>query len=93
MLEDVHKAVKPDFREPGRTILLMRGSEPGDAIDAEVEFGSSEYAKEILGAVWGYPPALDLEREAALQKAMVEISKKGLVESMHDCSDGGWRWP
>ncbi len=39
-------------------------------VDAETEFGSSEYAKEILGAVWGYPPALDLEKEATLQRAL-----------------------
>jgi len=68
---------------------LLRGSEPGDATDAETEFGSSEYAKEILGAVWGFPPALELEREAALQKALVELSKAGLVDSAHDCSEGG----
>ena len=37
---------------------LLRGAEPGDATDAEADFGSSEYAKEILGAVWGYPPAI-----------------------------------
>src|SRR6185503_19710525 len=76
ILDDVHKAVKPDVREPGRTILLMRGAESGDIIDARLALGPSEYAKEILGTVWGYPPALDLEREAALQKAMVEISQE-----------------
>src|SRR5262249_16177561 len=64
ILEDVHKAVRPDFRETGRAIVLLRASEPGDAIDAETEFGSSEYAKQILGALWGFPPALELEREA-----------------------------
>ena len=53
ILDDVHKAVKPEFRSVGRTILLLRGAEPGDAVDALVEFGSSDYAKEILGAVWG----------------------------------------
>ncbi len=87
--EDVHKAVFPHFREPGRAIVLLRASEPGDAIDAEVEFGSSEYAKEILGAVWGFPPALELEKEAALQKAIIEMISAGLVESAHDCSEGG----
>jgi phosphoribosylformylglycinamidine (FGAM) synthase-like enzyme len=51
--------------------------------------GSSEYAKEILGALWGYPPELDLEKEAALQKAVVEVIQQGLVESVHDCADGG----
>jgi len=89
MLEDVHKAVRPDFREPGRTIVLLRASEPGDVTDAELEFGSSEYAKEILGAVWGYPPELELGKEAALQKALVEMAQAGLLESSHDCSEGG----
>jgi phosphoribosylformylglycinamidine synthase II len=89
ILEDVHKAVFPNFREPGRAVVLLRASEPGDLTDAESEFGSSEYAKEILGAVWGFPPALELEREAALQKALVEMIDAGLVDSAHDCSEGG----
>jgi phosphoribosylformylglycinamidine synthase len=89
ILEDVHKTAKMEFREAGRTIVLLRGSEPGDITDAESEFGSSEYAKEILGAVWGYPPELDLEKEAALQKSLIEMIQTGLVESAHDCSSGG----
>jgi phosphoribosylformylglycinamidine synthase II len=88
-LEDVHKAVRPDFRESGRAIVLLRGAEPGDATDAESEFGSSEYAKEILGAVWGYPPELELKKEAALQKALVEMAQIEILNSAHDCSDGG----
>jgi len=89
ILDDVHKAVFPHFREPGRAVVLLRGSEPGDRVDAESEFGSSEYAKEILGAVWGFPPALELEREAALQKGLVQMIQAGLVDSAHDCSEGG----
>ncbi len=89
ILDDVHKAVFPNFREPGRSVVLLRASEPGDLTDAESEFGSSEYAKEVLGAVWGFPPALELEREASLQKAVVEMIGAGLVESAHDCSEGG----
>jgi phosphoribosylformylglycinamidine synthase len=89
ILEDVHKTAKMEFREPGRTIVLLRATEAGDITDAQTEFGSSEYAKEILGAVWGYPPELDLEREAALQKGLVEMIQSGLVESAHDCSSGG----
>src|SRR5258706_874788 len=89
ILEDVHKAAKMHFAQPGRKIVLLRGTEGGDAVDAESEFGSSEYAKEILGAVWGYPPELDLEKEATLQRALVAVIQAGLVESVHDCSDGG----
>jgi phosphoribosylformylglycinamidine synthase len=92
-LADVHKTAKMHFsgpaREPGRTIVLLRAGEAGDITDAESEFGSSEYAKEILGTLWGYPPQLDLEREAALQKAVIELIQLGMVESVHDCSDGG----
>ncbi len=89
LLDDVHKAAFPSFREPGRSLVLLRASEPGDLTDAESEFGSSEYAKEILGAIWGFPPALELEREAALQKAVIEMIGAGLVDSAHDCSEGG----
>jgi phosphoribosylformylglycinamidine synthase II len=89
LLEDVHKSAKMHFAQPERKIVLLHANEPGDAVDAEVEFGSSEYAKEILGAVWGYPPALDLEKEATLQRALVAIIQAGLVESAHDCADGG----
>jgi phosphoribosylformylglycinamidine synthase len=93
LLEDVHKSAKMHFakagRESARTIVLLRANEAGDAVDAELEFGSSEYAKEILGAVWGYPPGLDIEKEATLQRALVAIIQAGLVESAHDCADGG----
>ena len=93
LLEDVHKSAKMHFakagRESARTIVLLRANEAGDAVDAELEFGSSEYSKEILGAVWGYPPELDIEKEATLQRALVVIIQAGLVESAHDCADGG----
>ena len=89
ILEDVHQAMRPDFQKPGRAVVLLRASEVGDRTDAETEFGSSEYAKEILGAVWGFPPALELKREAALQKAVIEMIRGGMLESAHDCSEGG----
>jgi phosphoribosylformylglycinamidine synthase len=89
ILDDVHKAAKMHFAAPGRTIVLLRAGETGDITDAETEFGSSEYAKEVLGTVWGYPPELDLEKEAGLQKAVLEMIQHGLVDSTHDCADGG----
>jgi len=89
VLEDVHKSAKMHFSAAGHTIVLLHTLDAGDMTDAESEFGSSEYAKEILGAAWGYPPELDLEQESALQKAMIELIQQGLIESAHDCSDGG----
>jgi phosphoribosylformylglycinamidine synthase subunit PurL len=89
ILDDVRKTAKMQFAAPGRTIVLLRASEAADMTDVENEFGSSEYAKEILGELWGYPPEIDLEKEAALQKAVIDIVQRGLVDSVHDCSDGG----
>jgi phosphoribosylformylglycinamidine synthase II len=89
ILNDVRKTAKMHFAAPGRTIVLLRAGEAADITDVESEFGSSEYAKEILGGLWGYPPELDLEKEAALQKAVIELIQQGLVDSVHDCSDGG----
>src|SRR6516165_406327 len=89
ILENVNQAIGPNFKQTGQALVLLRGSEPGDASDVEAEFGSSEYAQEVLGELWGFPPALEIEREAALQKAIVEMIDAGLVDSAKDCSEGG----
>ena len=44
------------FREVGRSVVLIRATEPGDATDAESEFGSSDYAKDVLGRSVGISP-------------------------------------
>src|SRR5205085_12692854 len=89
LFDDVHKSAFPHFREAGRVIAMLRASEPGDITDAQSELGSSEYAKEIFGEFWGFPPGLELEREAALQHTIIELINAGLLDSAHDCSDGG----
>jgi len=89
ILEDVNQAMTFHFRAPGRDVLLLSGAAEIDAAKAETEFGSSEYAKEVLGQIWGTPPALDLKQEAALQRCLRELVSRGAVESAHDCSDGG----
>jgi phosphoribosylformylglycinamidine synthase subunit PurL len=89
ILDDVHKTAKMHFASVGRTIMLLRAGEAADITDVQSEFGSSEYAKEILSELWGYPPEIDLEEEAALQKAVIELIHHGLLNSAHDCADGG----
>jgi phosphoribosylformylglycinamidine synthase len=39
--------------------------------------------------VWGGPPSLEIEHEAALQRCLVEIIQNRLADSAHDCADGG----
>jgi phosphoribosylformylglycinamidine synthase subunit PurL len=88
ILENVEDAMTFHFRHPDRDIVLLSGrAKLGHG--PESELGSSEYAKEILGEVWGFPPALDLPQEAALGKCLRELILAHEIESAHDCSEGG----
>jgi phosphoribosylformylglycinamidine synthase II len=90
ILDDVSKAVPADFQREGDLILLI-GEGMGTQIApiALKEFGSSEYAKEVLGKLWGEPSYLSLESEWQLHKCLVELADKDLISSACDISDGG----
>jgi phosphoribosylformylglycinamidine synthase len=79
--------------EHGDRLLTRRFRESGDLIvllgDDKGELGGSEYLNTIHGLVRGLPPALDLERERALQVLLVGLADRRLLRSAHDCSDGG----
>jgi phosphoribosylformylglycinamidine synthase subunit PurL len=71
-----------------------RVREEADASDSEVSanltaFGSSEYAKVVLGSLWGTPPALDLDAEADLHTLLQSLVDCKLIRSARDISDGG----
>jgi phosphoribosylformylglycinamidine synthase len=73
------------FVREGASVALLGGFGASD----ERRFGSSQYAKTVLGQLWGLPPQLDLQYEKAVHDAMREIAAEGLAESAHDLSDGG----
>ena len=80
LLPDHRFLVRPGFR-PGYLVYVLGETFP--------ELGGSEFAEVVLGKVTGRPPALDLERERALQQLLVEAARSDLLASAHDCSDGG----
>ena len=77
------------FRASGRRVVLLGGIPDGDINEAAVRFGSTQYARSVLGSVWGLPPALDLAYEARVQACCRELAGQGVIESAHDISDGG----
>jgi phosphoribosylformylglycinamidine synthase len=81
LLEDAAQTVTRAFRSPDAAVIVL-GENHG-------ELGGSEYLARVHGIVAGAPPALDLARERALQQLVVGLIRAGLVESAHDCSDGG----
>ena len=87
LVEDVRRVVTPGFKKSGDVIALLGTTED--------DLSMSEYAVSILGvttaeiAAAGKVPALNLERELAVQKACLEAAEAGLLAAAHDCADGG----
>ncbi len=89
IMENVENTMTFHFRQLDRDIFLLCAATTGSVQQAETELGSSEYAKEVVGEIWGTPPALDLKQEAALQKCLRDLIQNHAIESAHDCSEGG----
>jgi len=51
--------------------------------------GGSEWLVQKTGSVTGAPVGIDLDAEAALQHAVLELAQRQLLRSAHDISDGG----
>ncbi|MBO8125948.1 MAG: phosphoribosylformylglycinamidine synthase subunit PurL [Firmicutes bacterium] len=81
LLEDISTRLTSSFKEVGDVIALLGW--PGS------ELGGSEYLKLVNPIPVGKPPRVDLAREKALQKVMLEAAGERLLKSAHDISEGG----
>ncbi|MBI3649106.1 MAG: phosphoribosylformylglycinamidine synthase subunit PurL [Actinobacteria bacterium] len=81
LLEDHRQRVPTGFPRAGLAIYAAGAT--------FAELGGSEFAEVVLGAVAGRPPAIDLARERALHRFLLEGARENLVASAHDCADGG----
>ena len=89
LLEDITKTVPAAFQKSGDAVLVIASAKLPTIEDRLREFGSSEYAKTVLGELWGTPPSLNLNVEASLHKCLAELADAGLLHSASDISDGG----
>ena len=81
MIEDASHVLGRVFRHHGSVVVLLG--------EDEATLGGSEYLKVVHGSVQGHPPLLDLGRERALHRVLVDAAADGLLESAHDCAEGG----
>jgi phosphoribosylformylglycinamidine synthase subunit PurL len=81
VIDDYAHRLEAGLKHEGDFVLLV-GSSLND-------LGGSEYLKVEHGTVAGRPPALDLAREAAVNRLMLAAAKAGQLRSAHDCADGG----
>jgi phosphoribosylformylglycinamidine synthase II len=74
-------------------IMRQRFCQAGDAIlglgDLGSELGGSQYLKVVHGRKAGRPPRLDYGRERTLHGVVRDAIRAGLLQSVHDCSEGG----
>ena len=81
LIESADRAMTQWFREDGDDIILLGTTRE--------DLGGSEYLKVLHSREQGSPPYLNLDTEQAVQGCVLQLIRAGLVQSAHDCSDGG----
>jgi phosphoribosylformylglycinamidine synthase subunit PurL len=89
LIDGIEAPLPNTFQQEGSILLLLGGLLPGSEDQLERRFGSSHYAKTVLGRTWGLPPALDLDLEKRVQALTRRLVRERVIESAHDLSDGG----
>lgn len=83
VLPDVQQTVGTGFRKSGDRIWLVGTPSAAGGL------AGSEYLAVEHGVEAGRPLALDVDLELRLQEAVRGLVREGLVQSAHDCSEGG----
>ncbi|MFN8301132.1 MAG: phosphoribosylformylglycinamidine synthase subunit PurL [Saprospiraceae bacterium] len=81
ILDDYEQMMTLDFKNEGDKIYLLGTSRE--------DLGSSEYLRVVHGTEHSPCPHFDLEEEYALQQVLKKAIQDGLLQSVHDVSDGG----
>jgi len=81
LIEDQTKIMTQGFKKSGHCIGLI-----GCTME---ELGGSEYLKVLFDKTEGKPPVLDRKKEKQVQEFCLKLIHKGLIQSAHDCSEGG----
>ncbi len=87
LIEDTRKIITHGFKSEGDLVALVG--------ETKNDLSVSEYAQTILGFSTdelidiGEVPELDLELEKRVQKMCLKLADEFMLNSAHDCSDGG----
>ncbi|MBY0249449.1 MAG: phosphoribosylformylglycinamidine synthase subunit PurL [Nitrospiraceae bacterium] len=81
LIEQADQTMTQWFKQDGDEIILLGATRE--------DLGGSEYLKIIHAREQGSPPLLNMDAEKALHECVLALVRRGLVQSAHDCSDGG----
>lgn len=82
LVHDLSEVTTTEFKNAGDVIYVIG--------EAALDFGGSELQQMTEGKISGKAPAIDLDLEAARQKALLTAIQSHLVESATDLSEGGF---
>ena len=85
LLEDARSVTRSAFVEDGLMVVLL-GADTSETRSHDL--AGSEYLQWIHGRVEG-SPKIDIELEKRVQSACRQAIQKDLINSAHDCSEGG----
>src|SRR5437588_695132 len=88
LIEDVRRVVTQGFKREGHLIALV-GETAEDLAASEYEATVQGRTFEEMRGAGARLPRLDLARERAVQEAVLRAAEEGLLQSAHDCADGG----
>ncbi|MBA3322473.1 MAG: phosphoribosylformylglycinamidine synthase subunit PurL [Pyrinomonadaceae bacterium] len=89
LIEDVRQIIQPGFKSDGHIIALLGETHDDLSISEYAATIEGRHAGKLSATTTGRVPQLDLERERAVQAACLAANAEGLLQSAHDCSDGG----
>ncbi len=81
LIDDVERSMTQWFKQEGDDIILLGSSRE--------DLGGSEYLKVVHAREQGSPPYLSLNAEKALHDCLLLLIRDRLLQSAHDCSEGG----
>ncbi len=81
LIEQAEQTMTQWFKQAGDVIILLGATRE--------DLGGTEYLRVAHHREQGEPPYLNLDTEKALQACALTLIRDGVVQSAHDCSDGG----
>jgi len=81
LMHDARALVTPWFKNEGHLVCLIG--------QMDEHLGGSEYLKAEHGLITGPPPQVNIAFEKKVQTACLRGIELGIIESAHDCSEGG----
>ncbi len=81
LIEPAERVMTQWFKADGDVVVLLGSTQE--------DLGGTEYLRVVHHREQGAPPYLNLDREKAVQACVLRLIREGMLQSAHDCSDGG----